>query len=299
VKRIAVIANRQKEPVLNALKELSDWGQQNSISIESAEDTEDTAPPFGHSGFDLARLREFRSRLSGCDLAVTLGGDGTLLAGAHVVAPLGIPVLSVNMGSLGFHTQVSPDQMIPAVEAVARGEFRTESRLLLQARVVQPESEEETARYGSILALNDVVVSRSAWGRMVHLRLNINGEPATDLFADGLVVCTPTGSSAYNYAARGPILEPGIEAIVLNAICPHRMNFSPLVLAANTEIMIEFHPRKPLEEAQLLVDGHPWFAVSHTEQLKISRAPMYLPLVTFEDNFFQKLREKLAWGGLT
>lgn len=297
MKRIAVVANRQKPQVLHALESLNDWGRRNSVSIESTVEDEDVARCEDKHGFAGSHVDQFRKRVDGCDLAVTLGGDGTLLLGAQIIAPLQVPVLSVNLGSLGFHTQVPPEQMLTAIEAVREGNYRTEARLLLQAHVLQPEA--DSRKFGSILALNDIVISRSAWGRMVHLRVHINGNPATDLFADGLVVATPTGSSAYNYAARGPILEPSLDAIVLNAICPHRMNFSPVVVSATSTITIDFHPRKPMEEAQLLVDGQPWFAVSHTEQLKISRAPVYLPLVVFEDNFFQKLRDKLAWGGLT
>jgi NAD+ kinase len=240
-----------------------------------------------------------RESFAGADVAVTLGGDGTLLYAAHVVAPLAIPVLSVHLGSLGFHTQVEPGNIIKCLDVVLAGEFRTEPRLLLQAELDGPGVSGDPTKPRIMLALNDVVVSKSAWGRMVHLRICINGKPASDLFADGLVIATPTGSSAYNYAARGPVLEPSLEAIVVNSICPHRMNFSPLVLGPNTAITVEFHPRKSLEEAQLLVDGQAWCFVSHEEKLKISRAPMYLPLIVFEDTFFQRLREKLAWGGLT
>ncbi len=224
---------------------------------------------------------------------ITLGGDGTLLYGAQVVAPLGIPVLAVNLGSLGFHTQVEPADLVIGLEAFSSGAFSIQPRLLLQ-----PSLHHEPEAVNPYFALNDIVISKSAWGHMVHLRLFINGETVSDISADGLVIATPTGSSAYNFAAGGPILLPSVEALVLNAICPHRMNFSPLVVPGGVDIEVQFHPRKPLEEAQVLVDGQPWRSVSHEETLKISRAAMYLPLVVVHQNFYGKLREKLRWGGL-
>lgn len=295
---VAVIANRHRPQAEETLQRVCEWGQSHGIEVLSSMQ-EEGAEPIRVPELDDPMSQELRQKFGGCDIALTLGGDGTLIYGAHLVAPLGIPLLPVNLGSLGFHTQTEPGEMIDCLEAIRRGDFRTEPRQLLQAQLERPEPEGDSERPGKAIALNDIVVSRSAWGRMVHLRLHVNGQPATDLHADGLVVSTPTGSSAYNYAARGPIVEPSVEAFVVNAVCPHRMNFSPLVLSANSVVVVEFHPRKPLEEAQLLVDGHPWFSVTHDERLKISRAPMYLPLVVFESNFYQKLRDKLAWGGLS
>lgn len=299
MKRIAVIANRHKPLVRETVERLQKWADQHGIEAVTSVQEDNNGEPVRVMEMDSPQAAELRQKFSGCDFALTLGGDGTLLYGSHIVAPMHIPLLPINLGSLGFHTQADPANMLECMEALRAGEFRTEARLLLQVHVEGPDSAEETSRPARTIALNDIVVSRSAWGRMVHLRVYANGSPLTDLYADGLIVATPTGSSAYNYAAHGPILEPSLEALVINAICPHRTHFSPLVVSATTNITIEFHPRKPLEEAQLLVDGQPWFTATHEERLKISRAPMYLPLVVFEDNFFRRLREKLAWGGLS
>lgn len=286
-----MLANRNKPGVGNALREIEGWANRTGVEVvsnpgpESGSETED---PFAG-----ATQQHLRATFAGAELLITLGGDGTLLYGAQVVAPLRIPVLSVNLGSLGFHTQVEPPELALALELFAEGRFSVQPRMLLQAVLGSPAEGPEPA-----LALNDVVISKSAWGHMVHLRLFINGETVTDISADGLVIATPTGSSAYNFAAGGPVLYPTVEAIVLNAICPHRMNFSPLVVAGEVEIEVQFHPRKPLEDAQLLVDGQLWRSVAHEETLKISKAAMYLPLVVVHQNFYGKLREKLRWGGL-
>jgi NAD+ kinase len=298
MKRIAAIANCDKPEVARVLREITEWGKRNGIEVvANAGHAPDEAAAV-EVQFDSARMAELRRKFAGCDIAVTLGGDGTLLFGAHVVAPLGIPILSVNLGSLGFHAQVEPDNLFASLATVRAGGHRIERRLLLEARIV---GQRKGADCGatSAIALNDIVVSKSAWGRMVHLRLHINGMPASDLYADGLLIATPTGSSAYNYAARGPVLTPSMEAIVINAICPHRMRFSPVVIGADSLIEVEFHPRKPLEEAQLFVDGQAWCAVAHGQTLNISRASVYLPLIVFDQDYFSKLRTKLAWGGLT
>jgi NAD+ kinase len=298
MKRIVVIANREKPGIDSALAVVNQWAGRNQIRIDcnlssSNQAQSGTAPygPFGSSSAD-----ELRERFAGADLAITLGGDGTLLFGVQLVAPLGMPVLAVNLGSLGFHTQALPESLEACLDAVKSGEFRTESRVLLQASVQGPH--EESDRGSRIIALNDIVVTKSAWGHMVHVRLHINGTAVADISADGLIISTPTGSTAYNLAAGGPVLLPGLEVVVINAICPHRMRFSPLVLPANAEIQLAIHRRKALEEAQILADGQTWRMVTDEETLKISKAPVYLPLIVFQDDFFDKLRTKLHWGGL-
>jgi NAD+ kinase len=292
--KIAVIVHSLKKQSQALLEQLREWAKKHNYrvvtNLDLAENSEllSDAKPLP----DETVVEKF----AGASWAVTLGGDGTLLYAAHLVAPLNIPVLSVHLGNLGFHTQVEPAGLQRALEAVHRGEYSVENRMLLQVEVQNKAGDAKPV--GSALALNDVVVSKSAWGRMVHLRINVDSQPASDLYADGFLVATPTGSSAYNYAARGPILEPKMEAIILNAICPHRLNFSPIVLSADHVVGVEFHPRKPSEEAQLLVDGRTWGSVSDSMQLKIYKASMYVRLIMFENRFFEKLREKLAWGGL-
>jgi len=189
-----------------------------------------------------------------------------------------------------------PENLEACLDTIKSGEFRTESRVLLQASVQNPD--EESGKPFRVIALNDIVLTKSAWGHMIHVRLHINGYPVADVSADGLIISTPTGSTAYNLAAGGPVVSPGLEVIVVNAICPHRMRFSPLVLPANAEILLGFHKRKALEEAQVLSDGQTWRMVSDDDTLKISKAPVYLPLIVFKDDFFEKLRTKLHWGGL-
>jgi NAD+ kinase len=295
--KVAAIAHRHKPRALALLKELRAWAAQRDFEVLSNLDL----PPAVEQPAQCAPAADdmIREMFAGAQWVVTLGGDGTILYAAHIVAGMGIPILSVHLGSLGFHTQVEPSRFPLALDAVERGDFLIENRMLLQVDV-EPQTPDtpQAVSPQTTVALNDVVVSKSAWGRMVHLRIHVDEKPASDLYADGFLVATPTGSSAYNYAARGPVLEPAMEAIILNAICPHRLNFSPIVLAGYHVVTVEFHPTKPSEEAQLLVDGRPWCSVGHEQRLKIYKAPVYVRLIVFEDRFFEKLREKLAWGGL-
>lgn len=298
-RKMAVVAHALKPRAMELLRDLQEWARHHGYDIVSNLATESTSEPERAIADTVTETDAVvRQRFEGATWAVTLGGDGTILYAAHLVAPLGIPVLAVHLGSLGFHTQVEPEDLAAALDALDRGEFTVEKRMMLSVAREGDAPEQPSACAEGMLALNDVVVSKSAWGRMVHLRIGVDGQPASDLYADAFLVATPTGSSAYNYAARGPVIEPGLEALVLNAICPHRLNFAPIVLGAHHVVTVDFHPSKPSEQAQLLVDGRPVCCVGHGERLKICKAPMYLGLIIFKDRFFEKLREKLAWGGL-
>lgn len=300
---------------MRAVEEIRTWAGRHGIEVVC---NLDYAQPSGASqggAFGAVSETELRDRFEGADLTVTLGGDGTLLYAVRIVAPLQTPVLSINLGSLGFHTQAELPELPGCLDAVRDGHYRVEKRLLLEVTVENPDhqcppdqgaasppshvsNQFAPGPAGPIYALNDVVVSKSAWGHMVHLRLHADGKPLSDVDADSLVVATPTGSSAYNFAANGPVIVPWMEAIVLNAICPHRMNLAPLVLSPDSTLQVRAYRRSPLEEAQILIDGQAWHTLSPAGCLKISRAPLYLPLVTLHDNFYEKLRNRLRWGGL-
>jgi len=289
---LAILANLEKPGVDEIYARIAQWSAENGYKLVSNLDgratVESSGTPFGYR--DPAILAK---RFSKADILVTMGGDGTLLYTAQVAAMAQMPVLSVNLGSLGFHTQVSPHNLSDCLAMLRTGEFLVENRMILQAEL-PPEDGKEP----SILALNDIVVSKSVWGHVVNLQISVNGERVTDIAADALIVSSPTGSSAYNYAAGGPILYPSMDALILNALCAHRMRVSPLVVPGDSFIEVTLKPRRSGESAQVLNDGQPWRTVADEEILKISRASMYLPLIVFENDFYGKLRDKLRWGGL-
>lgn len=299
VKRLAVIANREKPGTRPAIEQIRAWAASNNASVVTNLD----CPEAIEQGvFGSASEQQLLRHFEGADLAITLGGDGTLLYGGRIAAPLGAPVLSVNLGSVGFHTQTEPQELTGCLDAVRDGDYGVEKRLLLEVEIQCPEKTDGDEGQGEgparTIALNDVVISKSAWGHMVHLRLQVDGQAVSDIDADSLVIATPNGSSAYNFAAHGPVIVPWMEAIVMNAICPHRMNLAPLILSPEAQLTVHAHRRSPLEDAQVLVDGQPWQTLSPDGCLKISRAPLYLPLIIFHDDFYEKLRDRLRWGGL-
>ncbi len=293
-KTIGVLANMEKSGVEQIFAQVAAWASHNGYQIVSNTNGQFKDSPPDHNPFGVTDQDELAKRYSEAELLITMGGDGTLLYAAQLVAKAQIPVLSVNLGSLGFHTQVSPHNLDECLSLVLSGECEIENRMMLQIELAASQQQPPSL----ILALNDVVISKSAWGHMVTLGITIDGQIVTDIAADALIISTPTGSSAYNYAAGGPVVYPNMDAFILNALCAHRMRVSPLVVPGEVTIEVTLRQRRPGDSAQILTDGQPWQTIADNETLKISMAPMYLPLMVFENDFFGKLRNKLRWGGL-
>lgn len=325
IARIAVIGNGTKPGTASALAAIRTWAGRHAATVETnlddgrGPDGAIPGPAVSHdSPFGHEPPSSLRDRFAGADLAITLGGDGTLLFAVRSVVAHGTPVLSVNLGHVGFHTQAAPEELSAALDAIAAGRHRIERRMLLDVRLANPrpagapDAGAPTPGTGTgaqtppppcgdagSLALNDVVVAKNAWGHMVHLRVEADGVPLTDVDADGLVAATPTGSSGYNYAAGGPVVVPWMDALVLNAICPHRTQWAPLVMSPGTTLTVKARRRAGGGDAQVLVDGQPWCSLAPDGELKISRSDLYLQLIVLHDDFYRKLRERLRWGGLS
>lgn len=294
VRRVGVLANLEKRGVNDAFAQITAWvGRENYELVTNFLDNAGPTlgNPFGVESDDLARM------FHDVDVLISLGGDGTLLFAAQLIAPAQVPVLSVNLGSLGFHTQVGPEELAVCLDQLTKGQLVIEKRMMLQAEI-DPGDGGGNLDTLPKLALNDFVISKSAWGHMVTLRLAIDGQVVSDISADALIVSSATGSSAYNFAAGGPVFYPAMEGMILNALCAHRMRVSPLVVPADAQLEVQLRPRRPEDSAQVLADGQPWNTMADVETLKISRAGVYLPLIVFENDFYGKLRDKLRWGGL-
>lgn len=219
------------------------------------------------------------------DLVVVLGGDGTLLSIAYLAAQRGVPVMGVNLGSLGFLTEVPLDEISLTLDAFLSGnEEIVSSRWLLEAR-----------HKGNVYyCLNDVVINKGAVARMVQLVLWIDGKEIAALRADGLIVSTPTGSTAYSLSAGGPILQPGIPAIVLAPICPHTLTFRPMVISAESRIKIQLTAG---EEVYLSLDGQRGFPLMKNDVVETRRSGLEMKLISSpRRNYFDLLRGKLSWG---
>jgi NAD+ kinase len=227
------------------------------------------------------------------DLLLSFGGDGTLLRGARMVAPYHTPVLGVNLGHLGFLTSVAPDHLADAFQAMAAGSFWLDTRFTLEARIV--------SRDGSVgreyLALNDAVLHKGGFARVIRLAVFV-GEDREEIgayAADGIILATPTGSTAYSLSAGGAIVAPSMECLLATPISPHTLAVRPLVLPADTRIEVEI--LMPEAEVVLTIDGQAGEGLASGDRLVVNRGKAAVPLVRFPgQSFFPTLRRKLHWG---
>ena len=227
------------------------------------------------------------------DALLTLGGDGTLLRGARALAGRAVPILGVNLGRLGFLTSCGVEDLEAGVERLARGDFTAERRMALDVRALD-ESGTERQRW---FALNDVVLHKGGFARMVSLHVAANGESIASYSADGIVIATPTGSTAYSLSAGGPIVYPTVESILLTPISPHTMSVRPLVLPPSAEVTLRAEDGP--EELLVTVDGQVGTKFARGETLVVCRSDRAVQIVRFPGTtFFARMRLKLGWGGL-
>ena len=234
---------------------------------------------------------EFADWVSKVDLIVVLGGDGTLLAAAREIGDRAVPILGVNLGTLGFLAETSSDELQGAMQDVLAGHYVVAPRMRLHVSV-----ESADGPGASYLALNDAVIGKSALSRMIDLETRADGAEVMTYHADGLIVATPTGSSAYSLSAGGPLLLPDFEAIVLTPICPHTLSQRPLVLPETCEVEIRIRDARG-GEVHLTVDGQVGQELSEGDLVRVRRAahPVRL-LVPPGRNRFEVMRAKLRWG---
>lgn len=238
-------------------------------------------PALAHTEEDLA---------AGADLLVAIGGDGTILRAALLGAVRGIPILGVNLGGFGFLTELNTEDLVDALPELLAGRYDVDERMMLQAKV------ERTDQLQTLLALNDMVVTKSGVARVLRLRVSVNGEHLASYPADGVIVATPTGSTAYSLSAGGPILHPKVEAVVITPICPHTFNARSVVVDKNDVVAVEVEV--PAGEATLTVDGRVGVSLAQARRVVVQRAPQTARFIRLRSSsFYAILRTKLAWGG--
>ena len=281
MKRIGVTAKTDAVEAPSALRRLAAWASQRGLSLLVEKETADLVPD-GH--FATARKADLPSQ---SDLIVVLGGDGTLLSMARAIGDLGIPIVGVNLGDLGFLTATTLDEMIPALDALLRGQMVIEERMMLATRVVRDGQE-----VASWLGLNDTVITKAAMSRIINLSVSIDGQHAILYRADGLIVSTPTGSTAYSLSAGGPILYPTLDGVVLTPICSHTLTNRPIVVPGGQRVEVTLLTS---QEVMLTVDGQVGFGLREGDVVDVGRAATAIRLVRFKD-FFSVLRTKLKWG---
>ncbi len=229
------------------------------------------------------------------DCLITLGGDGTLLRGARTLNGAATPILGVNLGRVGFLTTAGSQTLDWALDAIVRGAFVTESRLALEPCIVDQRGEGRPEP----VVLNDAVVHKGGVARVIRLRVAVDGEEVGQYSADGIIVATPTGSTAYSLSAGGPIVVPGVDAIVVTGICPHTLAVRPLVVPSHAQVAVE--PIPPWTEDVLVsFDGQVGTTMQPGDRLLVKRADRPVRLVRLgPDGFFARMRKKLQWGDLS
>ena len=227
------------------------------------------------------------------DALLTLGGDGTLLRGARMLDGHEVPILGVNMGRLGFLTCCPADQLETSLMRFARGDYTIEDRMLLHACVIGADRRERAGWQ----ALNDVVVHKGGFARVVSLRVAVDDELIASYAADGVVISTPTGSTAYSLSAGGPVMVPTLETLIVTPVSPHTLAIRPVVLPATSRVTVQ--AEGALEELMVTVDGQVGATFGVGDTLSVSRGNRAVKIVRFPgSSFFATLRQKLGWGGI-
>ncbi|MFA7594298.1 MAG: NAD(+) kinase [Thiohalobacteraceae bacterium] len=227
-----------------------------------------------------------------CDLAIVIGGDGTLLNAGRSLTDADVPLVGINLGRLGFLADVSPDSMTEQLGHILDGNYATEERSLLHATIWRGERELDSSD-----ALNDVVVHKRDVARMIELEVHIDGRLLSSQRADGLIVATPTGSTAYALSGGGPILHPAMDAMVLVPICPHSLNNRPIVIDEASEICIAVHTGGGYTQGQITCDGQVNVPLSPGDRVRIRRKEKRLRLIHPPGyDYFEILRRKFHWG---
>lgn len=283
MQRIGVVTKPNKPEAEPVLRTLTAWLRERGC--EAALDRE-AAAIFPAAGPGLPRAEV----AAWADLIVVLGGDGTILSVARLIGRREVPILGVNLGGLGFLTEITLDELFPALEAVLGRDFDVSRRLTLTARVLR--GGEAVA---SFEALNDAVITKTAPSRIVDLETHVNGEYVATFRADGLIVSTPTGSTAYCLAAGGPIIYPTLPALVIIPICPHTLTNRPLVIPDSA--VVEIVQGSAGEEVHLTVDGQVGAGLRHRDVVVLKRSDRTIALIKSPKlNYFELLRTKLKWG---
>ena len=243
--------------------------------------------------FQAPRVRQVDedSLASQADLIIAVGGDGTMLYAVGLALNGEVPLLGINRGRLGFLADISPDEIESSLDQVLGGNYTPESRLLLDARIVDPDGSTRSS-----MALNDVVLQRRETGRMLDFRTSIANRYVNTHSGDGLIVATPTGSTAYSLSCGGPIIEPALDAMVIVPICPHTLSDRPIVIPADLEVEVNLLARSDTK-AEVTIDGHSSGDISPGDRLLISRSDKRVTLIHPPGyDYYEVLRSKLHWG---
>ncbi len=285
LKTIGVIVGPKKPEALAVAAEMSEWCQARGMTLRAYGEaaTHAKSPPLTDPDGSLA---------GDVDLIVVLGGDGTMLGAARIVGDRQIPVIGVNFGWLGYLTEFTLAELYTAIESVREGDFSIDQRMLLDVDVIRKGETVITRR-----ALNEAVVNEAAPARMIGLECRINGMFVNSFRADGMIIATPTGSTAYSLSAGGPIVHPSMSAILLTPVCPHTLSNRPVVVPGESHVEIIF--KQVGESLMLTLDGQVDLPLRPDDRIGLRRSQTTFNIVRpTQRNYFEVLRTKLKWGSM-
>jgi len=284
IRTVGIISRPRREDIARVVPPLIEWLRAHGVEVVCDSETGECIGPLA------GQTRKREELPAHSDLLIVLGGDGTLLSAARLAAARQVPILAVNLGGMGFLTTVPQDELYQILEEIFSEKHRVSERVLLEARIVR-----DGAVIRRQIALNDAVLNKAALARIMDVVLRVDGEYVTTYKADGLILSTPTGSTAYSLAAGGPIVYPTVESFVVTPICPHTLTNRPLVIPDTAKIEIDFQS----EDAAvfLTLDGQIGIELARGDHIVVRKAQEKLRLVRpAKKTYFEILRSKLKWG---
>jgi NAD+ kinase len=281
-KSFAIWANPGKKEVPGLVHEVMLWAKDNNIKLFLPDSLEHLKIASNHSNFYNSNVPP------DIDFLLCLGGDGTLIAGVRIFSNPTVPVLGVHIGGLGFLAQITPKELTEKLNMIKNGQSTTQERLVLDAQISNSNK--------SHFAINDFVVQNEIAYRVTSLSLYIDGKHVSDYKSDGIIISTPTGSTAYSLSSGGPIVQPDVFSIIVTPISPHSLTSRPLVLPADVDIEFRFNGDSE-KELKLISDGQNIENFTKDSTVKISQAKHHVKFITFEDyDYYQTLKTNMVWG---
>ncbi len=283
MKRVGIVVKPNKPEAISVARELIGWLERKNVGVA----LDPSAAPSLNPALSCSPEEMGLS----VDLVVVLGGDGTLLSAARYLNGDKVPILGVNLGGLGFLTEITLEELYPVLDRVLDGKVKTERRMRLKVVVFR-----QGEKVGEYTILNDAVISKTVLARIIHLRHSVDGVYVTTYRGDGIIICTPTGSTAYSLAAGGPIVYPSLDSVLITPICPHTLTNRPLLIPDRATV--EFILETEESDVRLTLDGQVGCDLLPFDRISITKAQNHVLFIKspYRD-YFEILRTKLKWGG--
>ncbi|HKZ01881.1 MAG TPA: NAD(+)/NADH kinase [Pyrinomonadaceae bacterium] len=288
IKRIGIVLKPHQPDALKTICDLINWLAERGLTMVGTPELE--RERIEHETGCAVESVEADQIAASVDLMMVLGGDGTMIATARMVGDTEVPVLGVNYGGLGYLAEFRVEEIFTALESILAGKYRLDKRVMLAVELLRGDEQITRNR-----VLNDVVINKSALARIIEIEANLNGQFINSFRADGLIVSTPTGSTAYNLSAGGPVIFPSMDAVVITPICPFTLSNRPIVVP--NDASIELCLKTANEEVALTLDGQVGFSLEFEDRVVIQKSRTTFNLIQpMNRNYFEALRTKLRWG---